>query len=103
MPAETPAYDPLHNQVIGRTGSSHSNSEVDLPLRRKVQIGCEEELLLLIAKRVKSAGISMHPLVLNTGIDPLCEVKAHFDIGRKGDAIPYSGTVTGMIEGRIER
>ena len=52
-PVEAPPENALHNQVIGRRGWAHADADVDLPLRRHVQIGDREDLLLLVVQRVE--------------------------------------------------
>jgi len=37
----------LGDQVVGRTGETHAEAEIDLPLRRYIQIDRRENLMLL--------------------------------------------------------
>src|SRR5690348_8403254 len=49
-PVEAAAENAFDDQVIGRGSWPHTDAEVNLPLRRDVQIGDREDLLLLIVQ-----------------------------------------------------
>ena len=48
-PVEAAAEDRLHDEMIRRGGSADADPDIDLPDRRYIEIGDDEDLLLLIA------------------------------------------------------
>ena len=54
LPVEVAAEDAFDDPVIGGGGGADAHADVDLPLRRHVQIGDGEDLLLLVVQRVES-------------------------------------------------
>ena len=57
-PVEAAAEDALDDEVVGRRGGAYAYADVDLPLRRDVEVGDGEDLLLLV---VQLAGDVMRP------------------------------------------
>ena len=45
-PRESPAHDAFHDEVIGRASRSPAGSEVELPLRREIDVDGRKKLLL---------------------------------------------------------
>ena len=96
MPRETPPNDALDNEVVGRGGRSYPHSEVELPLRPKIDVDSRKELLLLIMQWIKTGQWSVRSVVLQTAGNPFGDVVTYFYIGRKLHSFVY-GSLRAMI------
>jgi len=69
--------------MICRARGPHAYAEVEFPPRRYIQVGCGEELLLLVAKRVESCQVAVGSVIFDPRIYFLCEVIPGLTLGEK--------------------
>src|ERR1700722_7442648 len=74
-----PEYD-FGDEVVGRACKSHSQSEVNFPLRRDVQVYRRKNLVLLLGNRVKSGHRADRAVVFKAAGNLGSEVVAEFEI-----------------------
>src|SRR5271156_1674187 len=101
-PIEAPAEDTFHNQVVGTSGRADTNTDIDLPLGRNVEIGYGEDLLLLIVKRVEGADAAIICVVFQPAADDRGEVITDFCRRREANPSLGIGTVPSPLQRRID-
>src|SRR5271156_2724664 len=99
---ESVTDDCFHDQVIGRASQSDAQAEIDLPLRRQVQIDCGKDLLLLLMDRQKVGGRSEGTVIFQSAGDFWREVVAEFEIWRKHETLILAQAVDRIIKSGIE-
>src|SRR5215472_6802046 len=102
-PREPPPDDAFDNQVIRGPRRADSNSEVDLPFGRDIEIDRRKELLLLIAHRIKPCNRSVGSVVLQAACNLLGKVIAELDVRRKSHASVHARTVERSVKRWIKR
>ncbi len=73
-PVETPAEDALDDPVIGRRGWSDADAEIDLPLRRDIEIDRRKDLLLLVVQAGDVRDAAVVSVVLESSADFLVKL-----------------------------
>ena len=101
-PGETAAHNALNDQVVGGAGDADSDTEVELPVRRKIQIDGGEELLLLVVEAIEIRDRSQSSVVFQPECDLLGKVVADFGIGREGPALVVTRAVQRPVNGWVE-
>src|SRR5580698_4453151 len=102
-PIEAPADNPFYDEVIGARRGADSYTEINLPVRRHVQINRREELLLLIVERIKTTQRSIGGIVFEAAGDVFVEVVTEFGAWRKGYALMHGLSVKRPLESGIHR
>jgi hypothetical protein len=69
--------------VIGRACQTHAKAEIDLPLRRDIQINRGENLVLLLRDRIESGDLADRPAIFEARGDLGSEVVAELEVWRK--------------------
>src|SRR5271155_2483964 len=100
-PIEPPLKDGFHNQMIGTGRHSNAYTEVDLPVRRHIQIYRRKKLLLLIVERKDAGDWPVRSVILQAARNIFVEVIAEFRVRRKLHAIWNAWAVEGALQGRI--
>lgn len=82
-PIEPSPDDAFHDQMIGAGRCSPADPEVDLPVRRNIQINRRKKLLLLIVERKYIRDGPVSSVVFQPSRDVFVEVVAEFFTWRK--------------------
>src|SRR5208337_3314008 len=101
-PVEAPADDRLKEHMVGDPRHADPETEVDLPLRRDIQIERRNKLLCLIRERIESSYRSETTVVLQAESYDLGEVPRDLRIGREFPSSPGLGTGIGLLESGID-
>src|SRR5271157_362761 len=101
-PIEAPADDRLKQHMVGDPRHANPETEVDLPLRRDIQIECRNKLLCLIRERIESSDRSKSTVVLQAESHHLAEVPRDLRVRRKLPPSPCLGTGIGLLESGID-
>ena len=88
---EPVAYDELDDQVIGAAREAETDSEVDLPIRREVQVENGEYLVLLVVPGVEPPDRAQGAVVLGADGDQYRKLEAQ--LGARGE-VPASHLLT---------
>src|SRR5579875_1055411 len=87
MPGEASANNSLNDEVIRGCRRSDAGAEVDLPLGRNIQVGNEEDLLLLKVERVGRGDSSVTSIIFGPDTDGTVQVVPDLYRRRKTDAL----------------
>src|ERR1700723_3338535 len=92
-PVEAAAENQFDDEVIGRGGGADADTEVDLPHRRDIEVGDDEELLLLVVH----GGDVAYGVIIGVILDPTAdyrgEIVADLGAGREAPALIDVGAV----------
>src|SRR4051794_14367490 len=102
-PVEPPSHDQLEDPAIRSRRSPDPHTEIDLPVRRDIQIHSGKYHLLLIVKRQDVAEASIIAVILHPAGYHLREVPAQLHPRRKVHPILHAGPVKGALERRVNR
>lgn len=97
------AQNALQDQAVCTAGHSNSNAEIDLPLRRKIQVDSRKDLLFLLCERVETRNRPESAVVFQAPGDFGREVVTELEIRRKLKTLVDAKPVEGLVEGGIER
>src|ERR1700722_16108706 len=104
-PVEATAEDGFHDQVVGGRGGADANADIDFPERRHIEVGDEEDLLLLVVHGRKAADRPIVGVPLEPPAHHASEVVANFGAGRKAkpliDVRAVQRTLERGIDGEI--
>ena len=81
----------LDDEVVCTCGLSDSYSDVDLPLGRSIQVGDNEDLLLLVMQCVERAEASIVGIVFDPAAHYAREVITHLGTRRKAQPLLHIG------------
>ena len=101
-PGEAAADDAFDDEVVGGCCGTEADAEVDLPPGRDVEVGDDEELLLLVVEGVEAADASVVGVVFEASVDFFGEVVADLCAGSEGETLMDVGAVQGSFEGGVE-
>src|SRR5580658_3044101 len=97
------ADDSFEDQMVGRAGKSHTESEIDFPLRREIQVNRGEDLLLLLMNWQEVGSGPDRAVILQAAGNLGSEVVAEFEIRREHEALVFCKAVNGFVECWIKR
>src|SRR5450432_239393 len=103
LEVETVPENHLRNQMVGSASQPDSESEVDLPFGRQVQVNGGEYLVLLVAQRRKPGDRPHGAVILQSATDFLCEIVAELEVRRKHHALVDAFAVKRPVERWIHR
>ena len=103
LEVEAVAEDHFGDEVIGRTGDTYADAEVDFPFGRKIEIDGGKKLVLLLGDRIEIGGGAYGAVVFEAGGDFFGEVVTDFDVGGKDEALIFGEAVEGLVKGGVER
>src|ERR1700723_2344241 len=102
-PVEAAAENQFDDEVIGRGGGADADTEVDLPERRDIEVGDDEELLLLVVH----GGDVAYGVIIGVILDPTAdyrgEIVADLGAGREAPALIDVGAVQRAFQCRVDR
>src|SRR5262249_35669052 len=102
LPTESSPNDPFDDQMVGGAGQSPTDAEIDLPVRRNIQIDRGKNLLLLLSDRIKVADRPQSPVVFQAAGDYFGKIVGNFSIRGKLEALADVDTMKRLVDGRIE-
>ena len=76
LPIEVAAENGFDDPVVGAGCRAYAYSDVDFPLRRDVEVGDYEYLLLLVMERIEGAQSAVVCVVFDTATDLAVKVEA---------------------------
>src|SRR6516162_2876660 len=94
-------YD-FGDQVVSRASETHSEAEVDFPLRSDVEVDGGKNLMLLLGYRIKSRHWAHRAVVFKAAGDLGSEVIAEFEIRRKDDSPMNAFAVKRAVERGVD-
>lgn len=97
-PCHATADDHLQDEVVSASGQTNADSEVEFPLGRDIQIDGREDLVLLFARRIKTANRADGAVVFNSAIDLLGERIGDFDVRSEFEPTFGAGSLQGALE-----
>src|SRR5205823_2308267 len=77
---ESPAENHLEDQMLSAMRDPHSDSGIELPIRPKIQVKCRYNLLLLIAKRIKTGHRSESAVIFQSNINAARQIITGLEI-----------------------
>src|ERR1700733_13125124 len=98
FPGKVAAQNSFDDPVIGTCCGAHPDTDIYLPLGRNIQVGHQEDLLLLIMQRIKRAQAAVVCVVFDTAAYLPVEVVTELHRGRKAHPLFGIGTVPGTFE-----
>src|SRR5579864_706575 len=101
-PREAASDNALHNEVVCGWREAPADSEVELPLRRKIEVDGGENLVLLLAQRVKFSRGASRAVILDSTGDLLRDVVTDLHGRRESPALVDIQPVQGPFKSRIE-
>src|SRR5271166_539996 len=100
-PIESPPEDAFHDQMVSAGGHADSYTEIDLPVRRHIQVYRRKKLLLLVMQRIDVPDWPVGSVILQAARNIFVEVIAEFRIRRKLHAIRNARKIEGPLKSRI--
>lgn len=89
--------------MIGGTGDTYADAEVDFPFGRKIEVDGGKKLVLLLGDGIEIGGGADGAVVFEAAGDFFGEVVADFDVGGKDEALIFGEAVEGLVKGGVER
>src|SRR5271165_6894271 len=102
-PVESPADDRLEQHMVSAASHANPEPEVDLPLRRHVQIKRRNELLRLITEGIESSDWAKTAVILQPERNDLAEIPRDLRVGRKLPSSPGLRACISLLKCRIDR
>src|ERR1700722_18009245 len=104
-PVEAAPHNSLHDQVIGGRGYSHTYPEVDLPIRRNIQIDRRKKLLLLIVEGVEITQTPIVGIVFESAryvfVEVITELRAGSKTNPLRNVLPMKRSFESGVDGEI--
>ena len=103
LEVEAVAEDHFGDEVIGRTGDTYAEAEVDFPFGGKIEVDGGKELVLLLGDGIEIGSGADGAVVFEAGGNFFGEVVADFDVGGKDEVLIFGEAVEGLVKGGVER
>src|ERR1017187_7212852 len=101
-PLEPAANDRLHQHVVRPASYAHTDSKVDLPLRRNIQIERGHELLRLARERIEFSDRPQTAVVFQAEGHDLGEVPGNLCVGSELPSPSTFGPGVSLLERRVD-
>src|SRR6202453_548689 len=101
-PVESATENGFENKMVGGRCRADAHADIDFPQGRYVEIGNQEDLLLLIVDGRDVADRAVVGIPLDTAADDAGEVVTDFCARRKTETLIHVGAMQGALEGRID-
>src|SRR5882672_5314516 len=96
--SESASKNQLYHEIIGAAGQPNANPEIELPVRRKVQVERREDLVLLLFPIVEVAGRAEGAVILHPDGNELRDVETDFGAGSEIEAGGGVQAMDGFLE-----